>query len=72
VKRTGSPLSHASGGRSQRPQASHVSPTLEDTVARTFLAPGASLKVKGLDVGTHLFECCIHPWMRAAIKVEED
>jgi len=36
------------------------------------LAPGARLQVDGLDVGTHLFECCIHPWMRAAIKVEKD
>jgi plastocyanin len=39
-----------------------------------FLPPGGKMRVAGLSVGTHLFECCIHPWMRAAIKVvdEED
>jgi plastocyanin len=40
-------------------------------VASSFLEPGASLQVKELGEGTHLFQCCIHPWMRAAIKVEE-
>jgi plastocyanin len=40
-------------------------------VASSFLEPGASVQVAGLDEGTHLFQCCIHPWMRAAIKVEE-
>jgi plastocyanin len=36
-----------------------------------FLHPGDSVKVEGLGAGTHLFQCCIHPWMRAAIKVQE-
>ena len=35
----------------------------------TALRPGASLDVTGLGVGLHHFQCCIHPWMRAAIKV---
>jgi plastocyanin len=34
-----------------------------------FIPSGGKLEVTGLSVGTHLFECCIHPWMRAAIKV---
>ena len=33
------------------------------------IAPGASIRLNGLAVGTHRFECCIHPWMRAAIMV---
>jgi len=33
------------------------------------LPPGASLRVSNLSEGTHLYMCCIHPWMRAAIKV---
>ena len=39
-----------------------------------FIPSGGKAQVKGLSVGTHLFMCCIHPWMRAAIKVvdEED
>ncbi len=38
-------------------------------VASTFLAPDTRLTVSGLTEGTHRFQCCIHPWMRAAIKV---
>lgn len=34
------------------------------------LAPGASANVTGLSSGLHKFQCCIHPWMRAAIRVE--
>jgi len=36
------------------------------------LAPGDRIKIKGLREGAHLFMCCIHPWMRAVIKVEKD
>ena len=40
----------------------------------TILAPGAELRVEGLQPGTHNFQCCIHPWMRTTVKVkaEED
>lgn len=34
--------------------------------------PGDSVKVSGLAVGNHLFQCCIHPWMRALVKVKPD
>jgi plastocyanin len=34
------------------------------------VAPGASIDVTGLDEGLHKFQCCIHPWMRATIRVE--
>jgi plastocyanin len=36
------------------------------------LPPGATLEVDGLGLGTHKFQCCIHPWMRGAIKVLPD
>ncbi len=36
------------------------------------IAPGDSIKVSGLSVGNHRFQCCIHPWMRALIKVKHD
>ena len=36
------------------------------------IAPGASLRVTGDAVGTTRYQCCIHPWMRAAIKVLPD
>jgi plastocyanin len=33
------------------------------------IAPGESVKLAGLAAGDHLFQCCLHPWMRAMIKV---
>jgi hypothetical protein len=33
------------------------------------IRPGESAEVAGLGEGLHLFECCIHPWMHAVIKV---
>jgi hypothetical protein len=41
-------------------------------VDRTAVAPGARLEVKNLALGIHRFQCCIHPWMRALIRVEAD
>jgi hypothetical protein len=35
------------------------------------LPAGTALKLTADTPGTHLFQCCFHPWMRAAIKVEE-
>jgi plastocyanin len=34
------------------------------------ILPGESAKLTNLAVGDHLFQCCFHPWMRAAIKVK--
>jgi plastocyanin len=34
------------------------------------IAPGGSVTVSGLGVGNHRFMCCIHPWMRALVKVK--
>jgi len=36
------------------------------------LLPGATIEIDGLSVGTHKYQCCIHSWMRAAIKVLPD
>lgn len=47
-------------------------PAANPGVASTLLVPDARLTVSGLGVGTHRFQCCIHPWMRAAIKVTEE
>jgi plastocyanin len=37
--------------------------------ALTFVRYGGSQTLNGLDPGLHQFQCCIHPWMRAAIRV---
>jgi hypothetical protein len=34
------------------------------------VAPAGTLQVTGLAVGNHRFQCCIHPWMRALVKVK--
>src|SRR5690349_11689751 len=34
------------------------------------IAPGTRAVVSGLSEGDHRFQCCVHPWMRALIKVE--
>lgn len=34
--------------------------------------PGHEVKVGPLAEGNHRFQCCIHPWMRALIKVKPD
>jgi hypothetical protein len=37
--------------------------------AGSIIAPGGRVDVKGLALGNHKFQCCIHPWMRADVKV---
>ena len=34
------------------------------------IAPDGRIDVSGLAEGNHRFMCCIHPWMRAVIKVK--
>jgi hypothetical protein len=36
------------------------------------IPPGGSTRVSGLSVDNHRFQCCIHPWQRALIKVLPD
>ena len=39
-------------------------------VGATFVPSGQSLTVAGLALGTHRFQCFIHPWMRSTITVK--
>ena len=49
-----------------------LSPAPECSPALTTdLAPGASTTIAIADPGLHKFQCCIHPWMRATIRVEQ-
>jgi plastocyanin len=36
----------------------------------TIVASGETVQVTGLAPGVHKFQCCIHPWMRAVVDVE--
>lgn len=39
-------------------------------VARTRILQGSHSTVTGLAKGDHLFQCCIHPWMRTKVTVK--
>ena len=38
-------------------------------VAKTRIVQGSQVNITGLSKGKHLFQCCIHPWMRMEIDV---
>jgi len=38
-------------------------------VAKTRIIQGSTLQVPNLAKGEHLFQCCIHPWMRVTVNV---
>ena len=38
----------------------------------TNIPAGTGATVSGLGVGNHRFQCCIHPWMRAIVKVKAE
>src|SRR5262244_3514135 len=37
----------------------------------TMVPSGETVRVTGLAPGVHRFQCCIHPWMRAVVDVED-
>ena len=39
-------------------------------VARTRIVQGSHLDIPDLSKGKHLFQCCIHPWMRMEVDVK--
>lgn len=39
-------------------------------VAATRILQGSQREITGLSRGTHLFQCCIHPWMRTQVIVK--
>jgi hypothetical protein len=39
-------------------------------VARTRILQASALQINQLEEGEHLFQCCIHPWMRVTVVVK--
>jgi hypothetical protein len=35
----------------------------------SLMPPGAKLRLPRLQEGTHKYQCCFHPWMRAEVRV---
>ena len=40
-------------------------------VAKTRILQGSQTEITGLSKGEHLFQCCIHPWMRVKVEVSD-
>jgi plastocyanin len=43
-----------------------------ECASATVIAPGDKVELRGLSPGDHRFQCCIHSWMHALIKVQAD
>jgi plastocyanin len=41
------------------------------SVARTRILQGSQLQIGDLAKGEHYFQCCIHPWMRVTVDVQD-
>ena len=39
-------------------------------VAKTRILQGSQRLITGLSKGEHLFQCCVHPWMRMKVEVK--
>jgi hypothetical protein len=61
------PLNALSGNATVAPEC--VTPA---RVGPTFVPPGGVSSPQTLSNGQHLFQCCIHPWMRTVVKVGKD
>src|SRR5262245_32666915 len=57
------------GGGVIPPLNGSLSPAPECLAGVINIAPGERHELGDLEVGLHKFQCCIHPWMRSAIRV---
>jgi plastocyanin len=60
------------GGKVPSPDLNKGLVTAPECPGSRDIPPGGRIEVSGLGVGNHRFQCCIHPWMRAIIKVKAD
>jgi plastocyanin len=49
----------------------NVAPECSQLSGPDFLAPGASFSEKEEDAGVEKYQCCIHPWMRAEVRISQ-
>lgn len=48
-----------------------VAPECQQLAAGDFLAPGASSRETEHEAGVEKYQCCIHPWMRAEVRIAQ-
>ena len=58
------------GGKIPNPALNKGLVTAPECPASIDIPPGGTMELSGLAAGNHKFQCCIHPWMRAMVKVE--
>lgn len=58
------------GGRIPNPGLNRGLTPAPECPGSVDILPGGRTDVSGLAPGNHKFQCCIHPWMRAMIKVK--
>lgn len=58
------------GGKIPSPALNKGLVTAPECPGSINIPPGGTARVSGLAPGNHRFQCCIHPWMRALIKVK--
>jgi hypothetical protein len=58
------------GGGFVPPLNGALAPAPECLAPTQLVPPGGDSEVTGIAAGLHRFQCCIHPWMRATIRVE--
>jgi plastocyanin len=58
------------GGTAPNPALNEGLVTSPECPGSVIIPPGGSSELSGLAVGNHRFICCLHPWMRALIKVQ--
>jgi plastocyanin len=50
--------------------ALNPAPECQNPGQLTFVPYGGAQTLTGLAPGLHKYQCCIHPWMRAAVRVK--
>jgi plastocyanin len=58
------------GGKIPNPALNKGLVTAPECPTSRDLPPGTGVTLKNLSEGNHRFQCCIHPWMRAIVKVK--
>ena len=48
-----------------------VAPECSQLAGTDFIAPGASSSEKEEEAGVEKYQCCIHPWMRAQVRITD-
>jgi hypothetical protein len=57
-------LNRLTGLTTVAPECTHLAPS-------DFLAPGSSSSEEEEEAGVEKYQCCIHPWMRAQVRITE-